>query len=386
MALKVSDRGEAVVFCKDYGIITVSGISEAGLVVRYEFERWGEGVVDTLEELYPRVGSGTVRLRDVGEMARRNAPSWAFVGQNGPEAYRNASVVVRMEFSSGEERVGLERRFLYSDVGTEGMANQGLSECFLTRYSRRRVLPGQPASLAFHLDGRQSLVVGVAYMDGAGHAAYASWDVALDVGQLEDGVETYFVHKADCVTVTDRLNEETGGEWTEDDLLWYTFTLRTDVGSEDTVRFEVDHGVYAVTRVLLYQNCFGLPESMALHGAETVRAEMEGTWGTELLAYRKIFTRLDYVHESNTGYLGPDDRDAFEDLLRSPKVYLGSVAEENEVVITETEAEEVLPHAGPVNFRVKWKRVNASYRRFRSRAEVAAHAGVFDKSFDKSFE
>lgn len=113
---------------------------------------------------------------------------------------------------------------------------------------------------------------------------------------------------------------------------------------------------------------------------------MEGTWGTELLAYRKIFTRLDYVHESNTGYLGPDDRDAFEDLLRSPKVYLGSVAEENEVVITETEAEEVLPHAGPVNFRVKWKRVNASYRRFRSRAEVAAHAGVFDKSFDKSFE
>ena len=52
MALTVSDRGEAVVFCKDYGDISVTGVSSGGLVVRYEFERYQEGIIDTLEETY----------------------------------------------------------------------------------------------------------------------------------------------------------------------------------------------------------------------------------------------------------------------------------------------------------------------------------------------
>lgn len=386
MALKVSDYGESVVFCKDYGDISVKGVSSGGLVVRYEFERYQEGIIDTLEETYHPNKNGQVRIKGVGEMARRNAPVWAFSTQKGLEAYRYASVNLNMSFSSGEDNASLKRRFLYADVATEGMHYQGISECFLTRYSTRRILPGQPVTLAFHFNGRQTLSVGVAYIDRPGHAAYVSWPVGLDNGQLEDGVEQYFIHKADCITVMDRLNEETQGEFAEDDMLWYTFTLQTEDGAEDTVRFEVDHRKYPVTSILLYQNCFGLSESIALHGVETVTAEMEGTFGTMGQAYRKIFTWLDYVHESNTGYLGPDDREAFEDLLRSPKVYLGSVAEENEVVITETDAEEVLPHAGPVNFKVKWKRVNASYRRFRNKAVAATDTGVFDRSFDKSFE
>lgn len=386
MALKVSDYGESVVFCKDYGDISVTGVSSGSLVVRYEFERYQEGIIDTLEETYYPDKKGQVTIKGIGEMARRNAPVWAFSSQKGLEAYRYASVNLKMSFSSGEDNASLKRRFLYADVATEGMHYQGISECFLTRYSTRRILPGQPVTLAFHFNGRQTLSVGVAYIDRPGHAAYVSWSIGLDNGQLEDGVEQYFIHKADCITVMDRLNEEMQGEFIEDDMLWYTFTLQTEDGAEDTVRFEVDHRKYPVTSILLYQNCFGVSESIALHGVETVTAEMEGTFGTMGQAYRKIFTWLDYVHESNTGYLGPDDREAFEDLLRSPKVYLGSVAEENEVVITETDAEEVLPHAGPVNFKVKWKRVNASYRRFRNKAVAATDTGVFDRSFDKSFE
>ena len=388
MALQVSDNYSSPMFCMDYGDIRVTGVPASGLTVRYVFEMDQAGIVDELEETYYPDKTGWVTVRGVGELARRNAPAWGDRPQTGTEAYRAGCVRLDMTFTAGEDSVSLRRIFMYSDVMTENMLNQGIMSVFLTRYRTRRLLPGQPAWLGFCLyteTEHARVEVGAAYLDRPGHAAYATWTITVDSAEVYDNLVFLLVLRADIRTVLDRLEEETRREFGEDDLLWYTYTLHSPHGGSHTVRFEPERRPFPDAAVLVYQNCFGLPESIALTGAETVEAEMEGTFGTTDDAYRKLHTSLDYSHEANTGHLSPDDRAAFEDLLRSPRVFLGEIADDREVVITDVEATEEIPHAGPVNFRVTWRLANPAHRRFTALQDTLA-GGVFDKSFDQSFE
>ena len=74
------------------------------------------------------------------------------------------------------------------------------------------------------------------------------------------------------------------------------------------------------------------------------------------------------------------------DMVASPWVYVIEDGKLREVTITEVELNDTLPHREPVGYRVKWRYADERKQRTFSRKMVVPYTGIFDNTFDETFE
>lgn len=382
------------VFCRDFGTITESNV--AGLVT-VEFSAsvpvYGsladKETVLQFSEAYEPDASGTIYIRDLGALMERFAPRLGLRELFSDGVMRRAGTGMSITTTSdGSSSSQSTADFLYSSVKTQ--VDYSVEEplpFFLTRYTSRSVFTGQYCELSF-LNLAGHLQVCAIYRDAPRHAAAAKWVLNWEHdGPAFVGRCAYVTYPFGTDVIVRQLNDAVHGDYTVDDLIEYTVTLYHQDGQPlDSVRFTVDHDQCPHAVTLFYQNCFGLTETMVLRGIDTIAADMQGTFGHVGDAYRKLQTELNWENAFHTGPIDRYGRAAFSDLLRSPQVFLGDLAPEHEVVITDVDAEEVVPHTAPVDYVVKWRLSDAACPGFDRKPVRKDVGGVFDESFDKSFE
>lgn len=175
-----------------------------------------------------------------------------------------------------------------------------------------------------------------------------------------------------------------------EDIIYVDFQLFDNQGEapvlRDSVRFMHDRGHRAYERTFAFIGPMGEPEFVAMTGRELREAEFEGTFLMEHHNYRKADTKLNKIHTSYTGPLTEGGRDLIWDMAASPWVYTIEAGQLVEVTITEVELTDSSPHTEPVGLTVKWRYADEYRQRTFKRTPHTPHLGVFDETFDETFE
>ena len=169
----------------------------------------------------------------------------------------------------------------------------------------------------------------------------------------------------------------------EDIIFYEVISVFKDVDI-DKIRFEMDSRHLPQVTNLLYRNCFGVPETIALVGKCECNPEMEGSFAFINGQYRKYHTNVIPSYTINTGYITREMANALEDLIASDKVFVYADDElQYEVTITDIDMARLLPSNEGLSYSITFrpassKRLPFTYNPPKQR--------IFDKTFNHTFD
>ena len=261
---------------------------------------------------------------------------------------------------------------------TGSVATGGIGSRFLSRCNLLAVSSGHPGAVSWFGHGETLKVKLLHYVDG--------------IPQLTDLAKV----TEEEITAEDSCNMQTYNFTLEDlaelaqidvkDIIYADMQLFLNSAPMDSVRFMHDTRHRAHERIFAFIGAMGEPEFVAMTGSEQREAEFEGVFLMEHNDYRKADTTLRCIHTAHTGALSEGERELLWDMAASPWVYVIENGELREVTITEVELTDSLPHREPTGFSVKWRYTTEKRQRTFSRTRNVPHIGIFDKTFDETFE
>ena len=265
---------------------------------------------------------------------------------------------------------------VYTDIPTgyihTGIASMGSR--FLLRDRLHKISADQPSSVSFFAHGEVLKVKMYHYVNGTPELTDVA-DISVDNSNL---LKTYNFTLEDLASTL---------EIDVNDAIYVDIQLLLGQEEQDSVRFMHDRGHRVQRRTFAFIGAMGEPEFVAMTGRELREAEFEGTFLMEHNNYRKANTKLNKIHTSYTGPLTEGGRDLIWDMAASPWVYTIEDGQLVEVTITEVGLTDSSPHAEPIGLSVKWRYADEYLQRTFIRMSNTPHlAGVFDETFDETFE
>jgi len=258
--------------------------------------------------------------------------------------------------------------FLHTGTGDNGIGSRFLSRC-----DNLTVSSLQPCAVSWFGHGEVLKVKLLHFVDGTP----TQTEVAVIGTPESNNMQTYNF-------TLQQLAEYVGIG--VNDIIYADLQLFLNSAPQDSVRFMLDPYHRPQERTFAFIGAMGEPEFMVLTGQEDREAEFEGVFLMEHKEYRKADTTLRQIHNSYTGALSEGERLLMWDMVASPWVYVIEDGKLREVTITEVELNDTLPHREPVGYRVKWRYADERKQRTFSRKMVVPYTGIFDNTFDETFE
>lgn len=258
--------------------------------------------------------------------------------------------------------------FLHTGTGDKGIGSRFLSRCDL-----QTVTAIQPCAVSWFGHGETLKVKLLHYVDGT----YILTEVIDITSEDSNNMQTYNFTLQDLAKMKG-LDVK--------DIIYADVQLFLNSAPQDSIRFMHEPYHRAQERTFAFIGVMGEPEFVVLTGNEQREAEYEGMFLMEHNDYRKADTKLRQIHNSYTGALSEGERLLIWDMAASPWVYVIEDGQLREVTITEVELTDSLPHMEPVGYRVKWRYTDERKQRTFSRKITTQHVGIFDKTFDETFE
>ena len=263
----------------------------------------------------------------------------------------------------------------YSDTPSDGIHTgiTGIGTRFLLRDNIQEIGPDQHASVSWFGHGEVLKVKMLHYVDGTPTLT----QVRELPSQNTNALHTYNFILRDLADIADV---------DIDDVIYVDFQLFRNGSPMDSARFTHDTRHRAHERTFAFIGPMGEPEFVTMTGKEAREAEFEGLFLQEHNHYRKASTTLHKIHTAYTGPLSEGQRELIWDMAASPWVYTIEDDTLVEVTITEVELNDSLPRTEPIGLSVKWRYAGEYRQRTFQRQPMAPHIGIFDKTFDETFE
>lgn len=260
-----------------------------------------------------------------------------------------------------------------SDYLHAGTGNNGIGSRFLTRGNLKKISAAQPCSVSFFGHGETLKVKILHYVNGVPFLTKLPDVTSEDSGNMQ----TYNFTLEGLAEVA---------EMNVDDIIYVDLQLFLNSTPQDSVRFMHEPLQRPNERLFAFIGAMGEPEFMVFKGAEKREAEFEGVFLMEHNHYRKADTDLRCMHTCFTGPLSEEERELVWDMAVSPWVYVIENGRLREVTITEVELNDSLPHREPIGYNIKFRYTAELEQRTFNRKQNVPHTGVFDKTFDNTFD
>ena len=253
-----------------------------------------------------------------------------------------------------------------------------LYDKFLTRYTTKKTNVNRCEMLSIYDFTADFIEVGVAYM----HEGVSKYHRAL------------FSTPSYCHTVNVSLSllpawidGETGYHIDASDIIYYdVYALTSESENQvvDKIQYINDKREYPNEVRLVYNNCFGVSETIAFTGITKSATALNAQYAQFKRLYSKTYTDPVTTHQLYTGPLDQASIDSIEDIIRSDQVWIyQDTTTLIPITITDINMESNNrgnePKGYSISYRLSdnrqsFKRVNPLYNR------------SFDKSFDRTFD
>lgn len=368
-------QGSAPLLLGDLDRIT---ISQKG----YEDDRTLEfAITDDRGEVHIHSGryatvDGVNVIHDVDELLRpyfHLSESRGLTGGFGLSRNGNFVTLTLRQYSLEVVQFEHTYRVAYTAVPS-GLTDTGQAGAmFLTRQPVRRVATDEAAAVSWFNHG-EKLLPKVLYLDGDAPrlATLASYPA-----NEADGLMTY------RFTLDDLANSL---RIPADSILYADIQLLSGSRAADSVRFYPRTDIPPHARHFAFIGAMGEPEFLTFTGSEKTEADFDGCFLMEHNDYRKAATVLHPVRTTCTGYIDEGVRDLVWDMAASPWVYVIEDGRLREATILEVDLGESAPHTEPIGLSVKWRFTAEREQITFARKPEPPHTGVFDPTFDETFE
>lgn len=166
-------------------------------------------------------------------------------------------------------------------------------------------------------------------------------------------------------------------------ILYYDALLKLNGTLKDKVRFINDTRQYRHLTKFIYQNAFGLPETITFTGLAEYAPELEG----ELvdLLQKTFHTDVRYIDARtiNSGYLNSFQYAKALDLLTSESICLYDAGKAEKVVITDIDFNHKPVGNEKINVSLTVQKATRNHLAFERIANIRK---IFDYTFDRTFE
>lgn len=255
----------------------------------------------------------------------------------------------------------------------------GEKNMFLSRFKSRTV--GEHQVMCFAFNGEQG------------------YDYAIETrtAYKHNGVDAYESKKQSLGQIMDRTVVMCGSpywsRWTTErgvtpkDIIYIEVALWRGGEEMDTMRFVIDHTQRKNENIFLFENLFGVPESVRFAGKETTSLEKEG----EILMMNGVKSNVEedagVVLSLNSGYINIDEFNTIKDMLRCSAIYKydwQSRAFEQYYVESVEVADAVKPASEPYAVELKVRsceKYEGSFAR-----ELEKRRGLFDIEFSEVYD
>lgn len=167
-------------------------------------------------------------------------------------------------------------------------------------------------------------------------------------------------------------------------IIYYDVMLKDNETVKDKVRFINDNRQYRNVTNFIYQNAFGMPETMTFTGLTEYSPELEGDL-VELLQ-KTVRTDTGYIDSRtvNSGYLDTRQYGKALDLITTPSLYLYDTEILKEVVITDIDFSHKRTGSEKINVSLTFRQASRLHLAFRRIGNIRER--IFDQTFDYTFE
>jgi len=172
----------------------------------------------------------------------------------------------------------------------------------------------------------------------------------------------------------------------ESQILYYDISLTGGNNTSDTVRYINDTRNWLHSLNVVYLNSFGIAETISLTGSEEIAPNLDGNLVTADGFYIQMDPVLYDVGTVNTGYIGKKAYGALLDMLHSPLIYIyDGIIVGDRITITDVDFTHKLPTNSGTNVKFTYRTSRDRNLKY-DRAATGHNTGIFDHTFDNSFE
>lgn len=352
-------------FISEIGEIRISGIADAQLNVQVKVRD-----AEILNENYYALSDGTVRVYEIGEMLS----SYFLLHEpeemsNNVILYYNSPLSVTIVFTDKQSTI--QRRFntYYSRCRT---SVSPLDALFLTHENIIRTARNRMEYLTFMVRVGISVDIGIKYLN-AGKEKYTLVEQELSVrlGMVAFSFSLGMVAKRFGIDASS--------------IIYYDVLLKKDGAVKDKVRFINDDRQYRNVTNFIYQNTFGMPETMAFTGLTEYSPGLEGD-PVELLQ-KTVRTDTKYIDNRtiNSGYLDTKQYGKVLDLITTASLHLYDTEILKEVVVTDIDFSHKRTGSEKINVSLTFRQASRRHLAFKRTVNSGIYGRIFDKIFDYTF-
>jgi len=253
-----------------------------------------------------------------------------------------------------------------------------LYDKFLTRYQTKKTNIKRQEILSIYDFTADFIEVGVAY--------------------IKDGIPRYyraeFSQTLYCCTINvslsvlpDWIDAETGYHIDANDIIYYDVYALTNESENqvvDKIQYINDKREYPHEVRLVYNNCFGVPETIAFTGITKSATALNAQFAQIKHSYSKIFTDPVATHQLYTGPLDQSGIESIEDIIRSDQVWIyQDPTTLIPITITDINMESNNRGNEPKGYSISY-RLSDNRQRFKKVDKLYNRS--FDKTFDQTFD
>lgn len=275
------------------------------------------------------------------------------------------------------------QRYLYSAFPVDNIPHPDSFKLFLSRFSRKTIVPGQIDFVSF-IDHGQRMVIGVGYSTTPpvdGHTT--SQPLYKEISIQYNNSQNIVINKISLSRIV-ALLAENDVVTSEECILMFDISLFDDTGRVDIISFNVDRSFIPFRTDILYYNMFNCPEVLCLTGQQKRTADIGATFLPVGSGYQKINTEMVLEYEAYTGFINADTRDAVYDLVGSEPVYIIKNNILHRITILDIDVSEVEPHTEPICLKITYRKTDTRRQLFFARGDNYKKR-IFDRTFDDTF-
>lgn len=350
----------AWIFSTELEKITVSGVS-GNLNCAITVDD-----TEALRETYYPDSSGLVTIYDIDEVV---ANCFHYPSMNdGADFISVAPLSVNIMMTDNSSMLTYTLHVIYSRFRTSMVAYN--NPVFLSRYKLKSICYNSIDYISFFRSDNTQLYADVIYID---NGQSVKKTVLIDM----DSVDMMVAYNVRLPKIAGLAGVNYAN------IL--SFDLRITNGQvNDLIRYIVDKKSHREIHQFLYYNPFGLPESVSFVGLVQHAPELDGD--IAVLQHRKmrVSPYFNELQTLNTGYLDSNKYQAVIDMLYSPQLrWYDTKSVPMDIVITEIDFTHTLMKNSRVNVNFTFCPADRKYRTF---DRMKFSGGIFDYTFDKTFE
>lgn len=320
--------------------------------------------VSILSERYTPDSDGLVFIRDIGKLAESYFPVIATSMTNGLDG---ESILFSITLTEGSTTISKTIRVFRSDVDSSStLTDDELQKKPLCRLSKKVTGIGCKEFVSFYsgapvkvdacfISTAQDELVTFTLADVAADNKFYRYDISPEAIAILAGIDV-------------------------ENLIYYN--VYSD--ASDIVKLIMDVRPVTPTDILVFKNSFGAQEVFNCLGDKTSERKWERELGSIKTFQRQIYKRLVRTFTINTGYVNTQSLEALEDLLNSESISILENGILLPIVILEETFKETSRKDDLISVEFKYRLATTAQLQYRH--NPLAKMGVFDQTFDETYE